>query len=291
MTNLEGARRTSRGLDGWRPMDRTDLRAYVGLLILAGVYRSRGEACESLWDAESGRPIFRSTMSLKTFRSYSSVLRFDDRNTREARRYSSSSSSSSSYSSSGDKLAPIRHVWDAWQRRLSLLHDPGPEVTVDERLVPFRGRCPFRQYMPNKPAKYGIKLWVTCDAWSSYAWKMQVYTGKPEKRGLTKKNLATQVVLELTEGLGPGRNVTCDNFVTSHELARRLLAKRDLTVLGTLRANRPEIPRELLDVRGRAVGSSSFAFSSSGAPNVALVSYLAKRNKNMLLLTTTNRYL
>ena len=107
-------------------MDATDLRAYVGLLILAGVYRSRGEAAASLWDAESGRAIFRATMPLKVFQTYSRLLRFDDRETRRERRAS-------------DKLAAVREVWDAWAARLSLLYNPGPEVTVDEQLVPFRG--------------------------------------------------------------------------------------------------------------------------------------------------------
>lgn len=59
MTNLEGVRKYG---DSWKKMDETDLQAYLGLLILAGVYRSRGEAEASLWDAESGRPIFRATM-------------------------------------------------------------------------------------------------------------------------------------------------------------------------------------------------------------------------------------
>ncbi|XP_055079099.1 piggyBac transposable element-derived protein 4-like [Periophthalmus magnuspinnatus] len=280
MTNLEG------------PVDRTELRAYVGLLILAGVYRSRGEACESLWDAESGRAVFRATMPLKTFRSYSSVLRFDDRETREARRAALSSSSSSS-SSYGDKLAPVRKLWDAWCQRLPLLYDPGPEVTVDERLVAFKGRCPFRQYMPSKPAKYGIKLWAVCDARSSYAWKMQVYTGKPRQGAPAEKNLATRVALDLTEGLGPGRTVTCDNFFTSFELARRLFFERGLTLLGTLRANRTEVPRELACPpttrgNGRRVGSFSFAFATGegGGPSVALISYLAKKTRNVLILTT-----
>ncbi|CAJ1069719.1 piggyBac transposable element-derived protein 4-like [Xyrichtys novacula] len=35
-----------------------------------------------------------------------------------------------------------------------------------------------RVYIPSKPAKYGIKTWVACDSKSSYAWKMQVNTGK-----------------------------------------------------------------------------------------------------------------
>ena len=63
---------------------------------------------------------------------------------------------------------------------LPLLFNPGVDVCVDEQLVAFKGRCGFRQYMPNKPAKYGIntiQIWVTCDVATSYAWWMQIYTG------------------------------------------------------------------------------------------------------------------
>lgn len=60
-------------------MDVTDQHAYMGLLTLAGVYRSRGETASSLWNAETGRPIFRATMSLEIFRTISAVLRFDTR--------------------------------------------------------------------------------------------------------------------------------------------------------------------------------------------------------------------
>ena len=60
-------------------------------------------------------------------------------------------------------------------------------MTVDEQLVCFRGRCPFRQYIPSKPGKYGIKIWAICEANTSYAWKMQVYTGKNPAVGMRSK--------------------------------------------------------------------------------------------------------
>ncbi|KAE8277045.1 hypothetical protein D5F01_LYC25192 [Larimichthys crocea] len=168
--------------------------------------------------------------------------------------------------------------------------------------------------MPNKPARYGIKSWVACDARSSYAWKMQLYTGKKptataaassaagreereeeeekeeEKdegrkkgkgRGGSEKNQGTRVVLDVTKGL-TGRNITCDNFFTSYELAQRLLLERNNTLLGTIRKNKPELPDALLALRGRRVLSSKFAFTR----DTALVSYLAKKNKNVLLLST-----
>ncbi|XP_030270458.1 piggyBac transposable element-derived protein 4-like [Sparus aurata] len=265
MTNLEGFRKYG---ENWKDMSRTDLRAYIGLLILAGVYRSRGEAAASLWDAESGRAIFRATMPLKVFHTYSRMLRFDDRESRPERRAT-------------DKLAAIREVWDKWAERLTYLYNPGPDITVDEQLVPFRGRCPFRQYMPNKPARYGIKIWVACDSKSSYAWKMQVYTGKPTAGG-SEKNQGMRVVLDVTEGLtGGNKTVTCDNFFTSYELGQRLL-ERDIAMVGMVRRNKPELPLALLTSKNRQVFSSKFAFT----PDTTLVSYMAKENKNVLLMST-----
>nr|XP_046201135.1 piggyBac transposable element-derived protein 4-like [Oncorhynchus gorbuscha] len=115
-------------------------------------------------------------MPLKVFNTSSRMLCFDNRESRPAKHVR-------------DKLAAIREVWEEWLERLPYLYNPGPEVTVDEQLVPFRGCCPFRQYMPSKPAKYGIKIWVACDTQSSYAWKMQVYTGKPTGGGLEKNQM------------------------------------------------------------------------------------------------------
>ncbi|XP_035861066.1 piggyBac transposable element-derived protein 4-like [Sander lucioperca] len=168
-----------------------------------------------------------------------------------------------------------------WARRLPGLYNPGPDVTVDEQLVPFRGRCLFRQHMRSKPARYGVKLWVACDAKSSYAWNVQVYTGK-SACGASERNQGARVLLDLTEGLAGPRKVTCDNFFTSYDLARRLLDERRLTLVGTMCRNKPELPAALLDTRGHAVASSRLAFT----PAAALVSYMPKRNKNVLLMST-----
>ncbi|KAG7470514.1 hypothetical protein MATL_G00114660 [Megalops atlanticus] len=266
MTNLEGRRVFG---DTWSALDQVDLQAYVGLLLLPGLYRSNNEDTEGLWDAESGRPVFRSTMSLKQFHVSSRFIRFDNQETRPARW-------------ANDKLAAIRNVWDKWVERLPMMYNPGPEVTVDERLVPFRGRCPFKQYLPSKPGKYGIKIWAACDARSSYAWNLQVYTGKPAD-GRPEKNQGMRVVLDMTAGL-QGHNITCDNFFTSYALGQELLKKK-LTMVGTVRKNRPELPAALVSTRGREILSSKFAFTSTHS----LVSYVPKKNKNVILMSTVHK--
>ena len=108
--------------------------------------------------------------------------------------------------------------------------------------------------MPSKQAKYRIKSWVACDAKSSYAWQMQVYTGKPSG-GHPEWNQGLRVVLDVTEGLHG--TITCDNYFTSYELARQLL-ERKITVVSTVHKNKPELP---LAVKGREAFSSKFAFT------------------------------
>ena len=214
--------------DSWKDLDVTHLQAYIGLLILVGVYKSKGEATARLWAADTGRVIFPATMSLKKFYLLSRVIRFYDRKTRQGQREL-------------DKLAAIQDVWDKWVQQLPLLYNPGPNVTVDECLVAFHDRCPFKQYMPSKPAKYGIKILAACDAESSYAWNMQVYTGK-SRGGAPKKKHGKRVVLDKAEELS-GHNITCDNFFMSYALGEELL-KRKVTMLGTERRNKPELPPE-----------------------------------------------
>lgn len=91
------------------------------------------------------------------------------------------------------------------------------------------------------------------------------------------------MVLELVNHLGvsSGRNVITDNFFTDLELGRQLLDRR-MTLVGTLRKNKPEIPPEFLPHNQRAVLSSTFGFSN----DFTLVSYVPKKGKAVILLSS-----
>ncbi|XP_071319707.1 piggyBac transposable element-derived protein 4-like [Trachinotus anak] len=103
--------------------------------------------------------------------------------------------------------------------------------------------------IPSKPAKYGIKIWATCDATSSYAWNLQVYTGKPDG-GAPEKNQGMRAVLDMSQGLS-GHNMTCDNFFTSHKLGQELL-KRKLTMVGTIQKKKVRAPTSTADFKEQA---------------------------------------
>ena len=158
---------------------------------------------------------------------------------------------------------------------------PFDNVTVDEQLVTYRGRCPFKQYIASKPGKYGIKFWMLSDSKTSYVSRLQVYIGRQEAQA-REKNQGERVVLDLCAGLkGSGRNITCDNFFTSMQLLQKL--KRDkLTLLGTVRKNRVELPPELVATKGREVLSSKFAFTK----DAMIVSYCPKKSKVVVLMSS-----
>lgn len=255
----------------WKELTKDEMDAFLGLCILRGVYRAHGESVSELWSAEHGRKIFGETMSLSRFREIQRSLRFDNPETRQSRLRN-------------DKLAAVRLLLDAFATNCQRCFTPGEAgVTVDEQLYPYRGRCRFIQYLPNKPAKYGLKFWVLNDSKTSYCWNIRMYTGKDEARNRDTP-LGEFVVLQLSEELkGSGIGITVDNFFCSLSLARALLS-RNMTLLGSMRSQRREIPHELRNSSGRELHSSIFVYTTED--KIQLLSYKAKPRKNVLILSS-----
>lgn len=144
-----------------------------------------------------------------------------------------------------DKLFLIRPVLDEVLQNCLRNYNPHRNVSVDEAMVKFRGRLAFRQYLPAKPTKYGIKVWMRADPTNGYVNEFQVYTGKDNSN--PEVGLATRVVLDLTRRIS-GRHhiVNVDNFFSSIDLFQRLLG-RDTYARGTVRSNRKGFPSRYLN--------------------------------------------
>ncbi|XP_066962038.1 piggyBac transposable element-derived protein 4-like [Macrobrachium rosenbergii] len=158
-------------------------------------------------------------------------------------------------------------------------YTPSEFVTIGEMLVAFRGHCPFRQYIPSKPAKYGIKIHALCDAKTFYVCNMEIYAGtqpdglfKADKQYNSSQAVVTRLISDTS---GSARNVTFDNWYTSYPLVESLLRDHNLTTVGTLRKNKREIPPEFLVTKNRPLVDSMFGFGD----NLTLVSFIPKSKK------------
>ncbi|XP_066937150.1 uncharacterized protein [Macrobrachium rosenbergii] len=142
-----------------------ELKALLGILIMAGARKDNHLNTDEMFSVQLGCPFYRSIMSERRFNFLIRALRFDDSATREERRKK-------------DIFTPMRKLWDSVISKCRSNYSPGPHVTVDEQLLAFRGRCSFRMFIRNKPAKYGIKLVMLCDADSAYMCNAIPYCGK-----------------------------------------------------------------------------------------------------------------
>ncbi|KAJ8971361.1 hypothetical protein NQ314_000742 [Rhamnusium bicolor] len=133
-----------------------------------------------------------------------------------------------------------------------------------------------------KPSKYGIKIYALSDAKMYYTAILEVYVGTQPEGPFSVSNSALALVDRLCQPIrGIGRNLTTDNFFTSLELAELLLSQK-ITTVGTIRKNKRALPPEFVNGKNRPVATSMFAYRD----NCTLVSYIPKKGKNVLLIST-----
>ncbi|KAL1395210.1 hypothetical protein pipiens_011413 [Culex pipiens pipiens] len=216
-------------------------------------------------------PFYKTVMSRTRFEEIFVCWRFDDKSTRKER-----------FLRSGDKLEAVREIYDDIVKACVENYMPGENLTVDERLALFKGLCPFRVYMRDKPGKFGVKVWCCSCCETHYITNFQIYTGKSGNK--PEKNQGKRVVSELVEPFtGKWREVTSDNFFTSSLLAEDLWSKKT-AFTGTVRANKAIIPPQFLEKKNR---ESAFMRGYNGQS--VLVSNLEKNKKKPVLILTTNQ--
>lgn len=148
-----------------------------------------------------------------------------------------------------DKLHLVRPILDSVNQKCLKNYQPGRDQSIDEAMVAFRGRLSFRQYLPAKPTKFGIKVWMRASSASGYCHEFQVYTGR-DVRGVPEAGLGARVVLDLTHHLyGAHHHVYMDNYFTSPALFQELLL-HDVYACGTVRTNRRGLPAGMRDAVG-----------------------------------------
>ncbi|XP_064399005.1 piggyBac transposable element-derived protein 4-like [Halichondria panicea] len=145
-----------------------------------------------------------------------------------------------------DRLGKVRPVIDHFSLQFSALYNPSKNLAVDEAIstamIKFQGRSALKQYMPMKPIKRGIKVWVLGDSTNGYFSRFDVYTGKQEIRHV---GLGEHVVKKLTSELKrKNHHVYFDNFFTNVKLLEDLL-EDGIYGCGTARRDRKGFPPAL----------------------------------------------
>ena len=215
--------------------NRAEISAYLGLNILIGIHELPQVAM--FWDSDEfiGVEGFKKTIPKQRFFTLGKYFHLCDPNTEDR----------------ADLLCKIRPLITLLEQKFAEVYTPRKNITVDEGLVKFNGRLSFKQYMPMKPDKFGIKVWLLADADTYYVPRFQVYLGKNRTNSelFNRKGLGYYVVWTLGEPyLDTYRHFYFDNFFTIVDLMKAL-EERDTYACGTVRTNRKDFPADLKRIK------------------------------------------
>lgn len=147
----------------------------------------------------------------------------------------------------GNRLHKIEKFFNMFIKNFQSAFTPNESICIDETMIPFRGRLSFRQYIPSKRHRYGIKLYKLCTE-KGYTWNASIYIGKdknPDTNVLASETVVLKLIQEL---LDEGRTLYIDNFYSSIPLSYKLLERKTHSV-GTWRSNRQFFPRDVKDAK------------------------------------------
>jgi hypothetical protein len=77
-----------------------------------------------------------------------------------------------------DRLFKVRGLLDIVTPLFESEYNLHEQVTIDEAMIPFKGRLSFKQYMKDKPVKWGIKVFTLSDAINGYVYRAQNLYGE-----------------------------------------------------------------------------------------------------------------
>ncbi len=152
-----------------------------------------------------------------------------------------------------DKLVKVNRLVTALIDCFNAAYTPSQNLSLDESLLLFRGRLSFRQYIKNKAAKYGIKFYELTTS-DGYVLNLIIYQGdqsdEPKNPKSNESGGKTEKIVQtlMNPYLNKGHNLFMDNYYNSFRLSTYLLSKKT-HVTGTLRANRKNNPKEVVEAK------------------------------------------
>ena len=264
--------RSSKNLRKVWTTNREEIRAYFGFMILMGINK-----LPEIRDYWSTHPYLHyapvaDRISRDRFEEITRYLHFADNTVLPARGEPGFS-----------RLQKVQPILTAIKERLRSVYSPHCQLSVDEAMVPFKGRSSMKQYMPMKPVKRGFKMWVLADALNGYFCDVDPYVGAcGDSSASSGLGLGERVVLKL---VGPVQDkhhqVYCDNYFTSVPLFSTLL-DRGTYACGTIRSNRKYFPKEML-VGVKSLSRGDHVFRQCGN----LVATVWKDSKPVTLMSTS----
>ena len=135
----------------WVETTEAEMKAFLALILLMGIHKlpsySMYWSTNPLLWGKSGSP-FSEQMSRNRFLLLLRFLHACD----------------NGLNTGTDRMYKVRDVVQCITEQWQVHYQPARDLSVDESLIPFKGRTAMKQYIPSKPHKWGLKRWRLCES-------------------------------------------------------------------------------------------------------------------------------
>ena len=169
--------------------------------------------------------------------------------------------------------------------------------SVDDLIIPFKGRHSLKQYIRNKPHKLGIKVFARAGS-IGILYGFEVYVGKGNVKNVSPLCISGNIVLQIADGLCKGQNykMFMDNWFTSSNLICAL-KETGILALGTIRISRLPGCNLKTDEGLKKLGQGADDYRTEAGTNVTALKwydnkpvYLVSSYKDRHPVETVNRW-
>ena len=142
----------------WYALTVNEFKAWIALTLNMGIVKKPSLRLYWSTDEIFKTPFFSAVMSRDRYFQIMRYLHFVD-NQEEVK-----DKNSPNY----DKLFKVRKLLDLLLLRFLEVYNPERNLSIDETLIKFKGKIYFRQFIPIKPGRFGIKCFTLAEASSGY---------------------------------------------------------------------------------------------------------------------------